>query len=336
MAEGSLPMGVGVNQRGLIKMSPAEVDAFLDESRVMTMCTLNHDGTIHAVAMWFGFVDGLIAIETKAEVPEGRRTCGEIPTMTCLFEAGDELRGAARRRAGGPSPRSSRTRRRCSSSGVSHFERYHGAYDESKRRPGRGDAAQAHRGRPRGRSRRLLGPPQAGGGLRPWTSRATERIAAPRAEVLDALVDPALLRRISPPRSRPSSRPSCSEPAATRDGIVTLKVRYAFAGELSGPAKMAIDARKLTWVIHTRLDLASHRAVLDIVPDHYADLVVCDGEVSFVEDGEETLETIEGSLVVKIPLIGSTAERVIIDGLLKHLGDEAAALGEFCAGPRPA
>ena len=31
------PMGHGVNQRDLIKMTPAEVDAFLAERRSMTM-----------------------------------------------------------------------------------------------------------------------------------------------------------------------------------------------------------------------------------------------------------------------------------------------------------
>ena len=34
------------NQRAAIKMTPAEVDAFLDECRTMTMCSINHDGSI--------------------------------------------------------------------------------------------------------------------------------------------------------------------------------------------------------------------------------------------------------------------------------------------------
>ena len=51
-------MGHGVKQRDLIKMTPEEIDAFLHERRPMTMCTLNHDGSIHAVAMWYGFLDG--------------------------------------------------------------------------------------------------------------------------------------------------------------------------------------------------------------------------------------------------------------------------------------
>ena len=51
-------MGHGVKQRDLIKMTPEEVDAFIHEQRVMTMCTINHDGSIHAVAMWYGFLAG--------------------------------------------------------------------------------------------------------------------------------------------------------------------------------------------------------------------------------------------------------------------------------------
>jgi len=88
-------MGHGVKQRGLIKMTPEEIDAFLHERRPMSMCTINHDGSIHAVAMWYGFLEGSVALESKAKaqkVVNLRRN----PKMTCLFEAGEyyeELRG---------------------------------------------------------------------------------------------------------------------------------------------------------------------------------------------------------------------------------------------------
>ena len=42
------PMGGGVNQRGLIKMTPDEVEAFLAERRSMTMSTISGDGSIDA------------------------------------------------------------------------------------------------------------------------------------------------------------------------------------------------------------------------------------------------------------------------------------------------
>ena len=90
------PMGTaGVNQRARIRMTPDEVDRFLRERRAMTMCSINHDGSIHAVAMWYGFLDGAIAVETKTKSQKVRNLLRD-PRCTCLFEDGDayeELRG---------------------------------------------------------------------------------------------------------------------------------------------------------------------------------------------------------------------------------------------------
>jgi PPOX class probable F420-dependent enzyme len=88
-------MGHGVNQRAMIKMTEDEVEAFLHERRPVTLCSVNHDGSIHAVAMWYGFLEGCIAFETKAKsqkVQNLRRN----PAMTAMAEDGDyyeELRG---------------------------------------------------------------------------------------------------------------------------------------------------------------------------------------------------------------------------------------------------
>ena len=90
-----MPSGAGVNQRKIIRMTEDEVAAFLASRRVATMCTFNHDGTIHAVAMWYGFLDGAVAFETKAKSQKAQNLQRD-PRMTCLFEAGEaygELRG---------------------------------------------------------------------------------------------------------------------------------------------------------------------------------------------------------------------------------------------------
>ena len=85
----------GVNQRGQIKMTQEEIDAFLAERRVATMCTTNADGSIHAVAMWSGVLDGCIAFETKLKsqkVANLRRNSN----LTVALEDGlgyEELRG---------------------------------------------------------------------------------------------------------------------------------------------------------------------------------------------------------------------------------------------------
>jgi PPOX class probable F420-dependent enzyme len=121
-------MGHGVNQRAQIKMTPDEVDAFIHERRPMTMCSINHDGTIHAVAMWYGFLDGGVAVETKAKsqkVQNLRRN----PTVTLLFEDGDsyeELRGVELvGRA-----EIIEDRERMWPLGVDIFQRYYGEYND--------------------------------------------------------------------------------------------------------------------------------------------------------------------------------------------------------------
>jgi PPOX class probable F420-dependent enzyme len=88
-------MGHGVNQRKAIQMTPAEVEGFLAERRSMTMCSMSPDGSIHAVAMWYGFLDGCITVETKAKSQKVQNLRRD-PRLTLLFEAGDyyeELRG---------------------------------------------------------------------------------------------------------------------------------------------------------------------------------------------------------------------------------------------------
>jgi PPOX class probable F420-dependent enzyme len=124
-------MGQGVNQRKAIQMTPDEVEAFLAERRSMTMCSISHDGSIHAVAMWYGFLDGCVTVETKAKSQKVQNLRRDA-RCTMLFEDGDyyeELRGVELvgkvEIIDDPD--------RLWTLGVSVFERYYGAYsDEMK------------------------------------------------------------------------------------------------------------------------------------------------------------------------------------------------------------
>lgn len=85
-----------MSRRELIKMTAGEVDAFLAGRHTMDLATQNHDGTIHLVAMWYGFLDdGTIGFETferSQKVQNLRRD----PRVTALVEDGDSyptLRG---------------------------------------------------------------------------------------------------------------------------------------------------------------------------------------------------------------------------------------------------
>lgn len=121
-------MGHGVNQRDLIKMTEDEAQAFLAEKHTATMCTLMPDGSIHAVGMWYGFLDGLVAMESKAKAQKVSNLRRD-PRITVLVETGDgydQLRGVSiRGRA-----EIVEDRERLWEIGVSVFSRYNAPYTE--------------------------------------------------------------------------------------------------------------------------------------------------------------------------------------------------------------
>jgi len=76
-------------------MSDEEVDAFLHERQTLDVATFNHDGSIHLVAMWYGFLEGDIVFETYARSQKVQNLRRD-PRITCLVEDGDvyeNLRG---------------------------------------------------------------------------------------------------------------------------------------------------------------------------------------------------------------------------------------------------
>lgn len=120
-----------MNQRSSVRMSRDEIDAFIHERRPMTMCTMNHDGSIHAVAMWYGFLEGSPAIETKAKSQKAQNLLRD-PRITCMLEDGhnyEDLRGVEMvghaEIVDDPE--------RMWALGVSLFERYYEPYSEEMR-----------------------------------------------------------------------------------------------------------------------------------------------------------------------------------------------------------
>ncbi|HEY5639057.1 MAG TPA: PPOX class F420-dependent oxidoreductase [Dehalococcoidia bacterium] len=84
-----------MSRRDEIRMTEAEVDAFLEEQRTMAVATIGADGRPHVVAMWYAFVDGALCFWTfaKSQKVVNLRRDNRI---TCLVEDGDvyaNLRG---------------------------------------------------------------------------------------------------------------------------------------------------------------------------------------------------------------------------------------------------
>lgn len=90
-------MGHGRKQRDVVRMSPEEIESFIQERHTATLCTLFPDGSVHAVGMWYGFLDGDIAMESKAKAQKVLNLRRD-PRVTVLIETGDtyeQLRGVS-------------------------------------------------------------------------------------------------------------------------------------------------------------------------------------------------------------------------------------------------
>jgi Protein of unknown function (DUF2505) len=157
----------------------------------------------------------------------------------------------------------------------------------------------------------------------------TETIAAARDDVVRALADPGYYAGLGDASTSVQAPELLS--ASTADGTLRIRVRYAFAGSISGPAAMVVDVDKLTWVIESTFDVAAHRGTLVVVPDHYEGMLHCNGTLALDESEGGTLETVVGRLDVRVPLVSKAAEKAIFGGFTTQLRIEASALADWCA-----
>jgi PPOX class probable F420-dependent enzyme len=82
-------------RRDLIRMTDDEVAAFLQERHHLAVASHSPDGSIHLVAMWYGFHQGHPSLETFAKSQKVRNLRRD-PRFTALVETGegyDDLRG---------------------------------------------------------------------------------------------------------------------------------------------------------------------------------------------------------------------------------------------------
>jgi len=90
-------MGHGTKQRDIIRMTDDEVTEFLTGRHSAAMSTLAADGSIHSVAMWYGFIGDVMAVETKSRAQKVLNLRRD-PRITMLIEDGEyyeELRGVS-------------------------------------------------------------------------------------------------------------------------------------------------------------------------------------------------------------------------------------------------
>ena len=84
-----------MSKREQIAMTAEETAAMLEESAKLQLATLNRDGSVHLVTMFYAMLDGLITFWTYRASQKARNLARD-PRVTCLVETGEEyfdLRG---------------------------------------------------------------------------------------------------------------------------------------------------------------------------------------------------------------------------------------------------
>ena len=84
-----------MSRRDQIRMSEAELAEFLDGRHTMNVATINHDGSVHLVAMWYAMRGDDPVFWTYMK-SQKIKNLERDPRITCLVETGDvyeELKG---------------------------------------------------------------------------------------------------------------------------------------------------------------------------------------------------------------------------------------------------
>jgi hypothetical protein len=152
---------------------------------------------------------------------------------------------------------------------------------------------------------------------------AEHRFAAPVGAVIAGLTDPAFHRGLQLPDLKlldVDVHPNQSE--------TVLRLRYDFVGHLDPLARRLLGGRRLTWLQELRLDRASGGGRLTFAAEADPRRLHGRADVVIEPDDGGTRRTLDGELVVEVPVVGGNAERRIVPGLLRRLDIEAAALDQ--------
>jgi hypothetical protein len=148
--------------------------------------------------------------------------------------------------------------------------------------------------------------------------------AAPATAVAEVLCDPEFHTQLDlPDLSRPEVVTSSVE-GTTR----VLLLRYEYIGQIDPIAKRIVGNRKLRWMQELRLDTQSLAGTLSFSAEQDEKRLNGRAAVAItpVDGGARSRRRIAGDLHVRVPLVGGTAERRIVPGLVRRLDVEAAAL----------
>jgi hypothetical protein len=125
--------------------------------------------------------------------------------------------------------------------------------------------------------------------------------------------------------------------AHTVDGTVhVVRLRYGYVGQLDPIARKIVGGRKLTWIQELRLDWSTGAGTLSFSAEEEPRRVNGSADVTIVAVGDSaSRRRIAGDFHLRIPVVGGTAEKKIVPGLLRRLDVEADALRRSLGTPGP-
>jgi hypothetical protein len=118
--------------------------------------------------------------------------------------------------------------------------------------------------------------------------------------------------------------------ATKRGDEDVLRLRYEYTGQLDPIARRLLGNRKLTWLQEMRVDREIGTGRLSFHAEADPDRLHGSANVRLeaTDSGTRSRRRLEGDLKVAVPVVGGTAERRIIEGLLRRLDVEARALDQ--------
>ena len=105
-----------------------------------------------------------------------------------------------------------------------------------------------------------------------------------------------------------------------------LSARLTYNGSLDPIAARVLGSSRPSWVQTYRVDSTSTSGRLDIRPDDHGSLLECTARLDFRPVDGGTERSLNGTLNVKVPLIGGRAERALGPAILARIDAEAALL----------
>ena len=112
---------------------------------------------------------------------------------------------------------------------------------------------------------------------------------------------------------------------------VRRRVRYTpnTDGKIPSFGRSVVKPSMLRWIEESTYDKARHRfdyRILPNLPESWRDRFQSQGSYQLAQEGGEVVRRIEGEIVVRLPLLGRTVEKLLLREVTENFRAEAEAM----------